>query len=334
MTSQVRKAELLLRGGVVTDDGGAEVTSRGIVWDEEANPTVDLPTITMDGTGTGEFSSEMTGLKSSTTYFYRAYAINSAGIAYGAEKEFVTGMDPTMQITAGSCTIDLILVEGGTFDMGATAEQAEFADKYSQHYEYPVHKVTLSDYYIAKFEVTQGLWIEIMGSNPSMIVNNNDCPVDNITWEQCNEFIEKLNEKTGLKGFALPTEAQWEYAARGGKKSLGYVYSGSDDATEVGWCMDNMVEFGQQPCGMKVPNELGIYDMTGNVNEYCSDYYDFYSEGLQTDPKGPETGDNIIVRGGSFLTEAEKYCRNSKRQYRYTNEMSYDLGMRLVFNVQ
>ena len=171
--------------------------------------------------------------------------------------------------------------------MGATSDLMELGP-YDDD-ELPAHKVTLDSYYMAKYEVTQALWIEVMGSNPSQMIKDNARPVDGMSHIQCLEFIEKLNERTGMK-FSLPTEAQWEYAARGGNKSQGYLYSGSNDATEVGVVYENIdgSDYGQRPGGTKAPNELGIYDMTGNVNEWCYDVYAPYTEEAQINPTGGE----------------------------------------------
>lgn len=315
-------------GGAVTDNGGAEVTEYGIVWDEEANPTVDLPTKTVySGNATVEYTSELTGLKAATTYYYRAYATNEKGTSYGEELSFTTGRASVLTVDVNGVSFDMILVEGGTFYMGAADDEP-----YSQDYERPVHKVTLDSYYIGKYEVSQALWIEIMGSNPSLLLQNNECPVDFVSYTQCKEFVEKLNEQTGLT-FSLPTEAQWEFAARGGNKSEGYMYSGSDDATEVGWVQANVTDIGQRPCGQLAPNELGIYDMTGNVNEWCNDFYGPYSSEDQINPTGPDTGNFIVVRGGSYCCDAEKWCRNSKRQNYPAGQLQFDIGMRLALNI-
>ena len=234
-----------------------------------------------------------------------------------------------MSVEVNGITIELVKVEGGTFKMGATPELIELGPNDAD--ELPAHDVTLDSYYIGKYEVTQALWIEIMGSNPSQMIKNNDCPVDGMTHKQCIEFIEKLNERTGMQ-FALPTEAQWEYAARGGNRSKGYLYSGSNDATEVGWVMENMTDMGQHPGGQKAPNELGIYDMTGNVMEWCSDYYGPYSEEAQTNPTGPEanSGTNTcVVRGGGYWDSAS-WCRNTKRICYAETHSQMDIGLRLV----
>ena len=314
----------------ITSDGGAPVTVCGIVWDEEPNPTEDLPTkVTFDG-AEETYTCQLTDLNASTTYYYRAYAINEVGIAYGEEYSFTTGIETTMSVEVNGIAIELVLVEGGTFTMGATPDLIALAQYDSD--ELPAHEVTLDTYYMAKYEVTQALWIEIMGTNPSQIVRDNNCPVDGMSYLQCLQFIEKLNERTGLY-FNLPTEAQWEYAARGGNKSQGFLYSGSNDATEVGWVEENMVDFGQHPGGGKAPNELGIYDMTGNVNEWCRDVYAAYPEEPQVNPKGPKPSGSstvYVVRGGSFLVESARWCRNTKRISYPENYAQMDIGLRLV----
>ena len=316
----------------ITSDGGSAITVCGLVWDEEANPTEDLPTkVTFDGKEES-YTCELTDLDASTTYYYRAYAINEAGIAYGEEYSFTTSMETTMTVEVNGIAIEMVFVEGGTFNMGATPDLVALAQHDPD--ELPVHEVTLGSYYIGKYEVTQELWIEIMGSNPSMMVKQNNLPVDNMSYLQCLRFIEILNERTGMQ-FALPTEAQWEYAARGGNKSQGYLYSGSNDATEIGWVEENMTSFGQHPGGEKAPNELGIYDMTGNVNEWCYDFYGPYKEEAQTNPSGAAVQKDYslyVVRGGSYLVGAARWCRNTKRQSYPENYAQMDIGLRLVIN--
>ena len=316
----------------ITSDGGSAITVCGLVWDEEANPTEDLPTkVTFDGKEES-YTCELTDLDASTTYYYRAYAINEAGIAYGEEYSFTTNMETTMTVEVNGIAIEMVFVEGGTFNMGATPDLVALAQHDPD--ELPVHEVTLGSYYIGKYEVTQELWIEIMGSNPSMMVKQNNLPVDNMSYLHCLRFIEILNERTGMQ-FALPTEAQWEYAARGGNKSQGYLYSGSNDATEIGWVEENMTSFGQHPGGEKAPNELGIYDMTGNVNEWCYDFYGPYKEEAQTNPSGAAVQKDYslyVVRGGSYLVGAARWCRNTKRQSYPENYAQMDIGLRLVIN--
>ena len=315
----------------ITSDGGASITACGIVWDEEPNPTEDLPTkVTFDGTEK-QYTCQLTGLKASTTYYYRAYAINNTGTAYGEEHSFTTGKETTMRVDVNGITIELALVEGGTFTMGATPNLIALYDKYDAD-ELPAHEVTLDTYYMGKYEVTQALWIEIMGANPSQLIRDNNCPVDGMSYLHCLQFIEKLNQRTGLR-FNLPTEAQWEYAARGGNKSKGFLYSGSNDATEIGWVEENLVSFGQHPGGEKAPNELGIYDMTGNVNEWCLDFYGAYSEEPQTNPTGAKPSNDYslyVVRGGSYAVSCSRWGRNTKRQSYPENFAQMDIGLRLV----
>ncbi len=201
--------------------------------------------------------------------------------------------------------------------------------------------VTLSDYYIGKFEVTQGLWEKVMGTNisqqrdkgdSSQSLNGvgSDYPMYYVNWEEAQEFCMKLSQLTGRK-YALPTEAQWEYAARGGVKSKGYKYSGSNDIDNVAWYGQYHSEskFSTLPVGTKQANELGIYDMSGNVWEWCSDWYDSYSSNAQTDPTGPETGFLRVVRGGSWFSYAG-YCRVSYRHGSYPGTRFSFSGFRVV----
>ena len=196
--------------------------------------------------------------------------------------------------TVNGVAFKMVKVAGGTFQMGGTSEQGE--DAYA--WEKPVHSVTLSDYYIGQTQVTQELWEAVMGSNPSYFKGDNQRPVENVSWNDCQEFIEKLNRLTG-KNFRLPTEAEWEYAARGGNKSRGYKYSGSDNPDLVAWYDDNS---GREthPVATKQSNELGLYDMSGNVWEWCQDWYGDYSSNSQTNPTGASTGSLRVLRGGSW----------------------------------
>ncbi len=217
-------------------------------------------------------------------------------------------------------SFDMIYVEGGTFRMGATSEQGSL-DPYSD--EYPVHSVTLSGYYIGKFEVTQGLWEKVMGTTIeqqrdkankdwSLCGVGSDYPMYYVNWEEAQEFCTKLSQLTGRK-YALPTEAQWEYAARGGVKSKGYKYSGSHTVGNVAWYYNNSSS--THPVGTKQPNELGLYDMSGNVWEWCSDWYGYYSSESQSNPTGPSTGFFRVLRGGSW----DGYVRGCRVSYRYSD---------------
>lgn len=224
--------------------------------------------------------------------------------------------------TVAGVSFTMVFVEGGTFTMGATSEQVGEADDW----EKPTHRVTLSDYYIGETEVTQALWKAVMGSNPSYFKGDN-LPVENVSYDDVKTFITKLNQKTG-KTFRLPTEAEWEYAARGGKKSKGYKYSGSDNINDVAWYKDNSDDK-THPVKTKRPNELGIYDMSGNVYEWCSDWYGKYTSEAQTNPQGPSGGSYRVLRGGSWSYFAGS-CRASDRDYDFLSDLINVLGFRLA----
>ena len=230
----------------------------------------------------------------------------------------------TIPVKDGIC-IEMVKVEGGTFMMGATSEM-----KNPNSNEKPVHQVTLTnDYYMGKYEVTQALWQAVMGSNPSEYKGDN-LPVETVSWNDCQKFISKLNSLTG-RMFRLPTEAEWEYAARGGKESRGYQYSGSSNISDVAWYDENSGSK-THPVGTKQANELGIYDMTGNVWEWCSDWYSSYSSSSQTNPTGSDSGSARVSRGGGWFNDAS-YCRLSVRFY-YTPDFRLDiLGLRLALSV-
>ena len=216
----------------------------------------------------------------------------------------------------------MVRVEGGTFTMGATAEQGRDA----KDNEKPTHQVTLSTYYLGKYEVTQAEWQTVMGTNPSNFKGDN-LPVENVTWFDCQEFIRKLNELTG-KQFRLPTEAEWEYAARGGKRSYGVKYAGDNDIDNVAWYWDNSNKT-THPVGWKRANELGLYDMSGNVFEWCQDWKGDYSTASQTNPQGPATGDHRVLRGGSWLNVARD-CRLSYRNFYGPDRRCSNFGLRLA----
>ena len=251
----------------------------------------------------------------------------------GNEKEIVLsfGLMPrwSVNVTASQKAVlqklidSMVKVEGGTFTMGATSEQGSDAESD----EKPTHNVTLSDYMIGKTEVTQELWQAVMGSNPSEFRGEN-LPVECVSWNDCQEFIKKLNSLTGLN-FRLPTEAEWEYAARGGSKSNGYKYSGSNDIGSVAWYKLTTNDRETKPVATKAPNELGLYDMSGNVWEWCSDWYGDYSSDSQTNPKGPSSGSYRLRRGGSWSGRARSSLvsnrGNGGPSYRYNS-----LGLRLA----
>lgn len=217
---------------------------------------------------------------------------------------------------------NMVYVEGGTFRMGATSEQG--SDSYSD--EKPVHQVTVSSFRIGKYEVTQEEWQAVMGTNPSKFKGAKR-PVECVSWEDCQEFIRRLNAQTG-KRFRLPTEAEWEFAARGGNQSYGYKYAGGSNCGDVAWFTDNSSS-STHPVGQKRPNELGLYDMSGNVWEWCQDWYGGYPSSSQTNPKGPSSGSHRVVRGGGWNGSARR-CRVSLRFNAAPDDRGLSLGLRLA----
>ena len=224
--------------------------------------------------------------------------------------------------TVGGVTFKMIAIEGGTFTMGATSEQGDDAS----NDEKPIHTVTLSSYSIGETEVTQALWGAVMGSNPSHF-SGSKRPVEYVSWDDCQDFIRKLNALTG-EHFRLPTEAEWEFAARGGNKSRGYKYSGSNNIDNVAWYSGNSNNETHN-VATKQANELGIYDMSGNVWEWCSDRSGNYSSENQINPTGSISSNYRMNRGGSWGYSARR-CRVSYRSYDSPDVCSYGLGLRLV----
>jgi hypothetical protein len=210
---------------------------------------------------------------------------------------------------------EMIWVEGGTYMMGCNDD--ECFDN-----ELPRHEVSISGFYISKYAVTQKEWIAALGEILSEH-NGDNIPVHFLSWDDTQSYINKLNAYTG-KNYRLPTEAEWEYAARGGNKSQGFKYSGSDSIGEVAVYSTTR----PRPVGQKKPNELGIYDMSGNMFEWCSDYFGYYSDVSQTNPTGPATGSERIVRGGAYYLSA-RYARVSCR-LSVSPDQIYSVGFRLV----
>lgn len=244
--------------------------------------------------------------------------------------EFPPDEHEAEEFTVGDVTFFMVPVEGGTFMMGATSEQGSDANDR----ELPVHQVTVSSFYIGQTEVTQALWQAVMGENPSYF-HGAELPVEKISWEDCQAFITKLNELTGMS-FRLPTEAEWEFAARGGNKSLGYKYSGGNDPTSVAWYsyndsweMRGAGYYGTHAVATREPNELMIHDMSGNVHEWCQDWFGNYSSEAVTDPTGPASGSGRVYRGGSWYFD-EWFCRVSFRNLFMPSNRSYGIGMRLA----
>ncbi len=222
--------------------------------------------------------------------------------------------------------IEMIYVEGGSFMMGCTSEQGN--DCWDN--EKPAHKVSVDGFYIGKYEVTQGQWKSIMGTNPSKFKNCDQCPVEQVDWNNTQEFIQKLNQQTG-KTYRLPTEAEWEYAARGGNETKGYKYAGGNLVDGVAWCYYNS-NYKTQPVGEKKPNELGIYDMSGNVEEWCSDWYDpnYYVSSPVYNPRGANSGTTKVLRS-SYRKTDDRGCRITVRRGNYPiSTLNYGYGFRLV----
>jgi formylglycine-generating enzyme required for sulfatase activity len=216
--------------------------------------------------------------------------------------------------------IEMVRVQGGTFDMGSNDGNGN---------ERPVHRVSVSSFQIGKYEVTQAQWEAVMGSNPSLSNKGDNYPVENVSWDDVQTFLGKLNAATG-KNYRLPTEAEWEYVARGGNKSQGYAYSGSNTLNDVGWYGNN--SRGTHPVGQKLPNELGIYDMSGNVWEWCSDWYGTYPSSPQTDPMGASSGSYRVLRSGSWFNHAS-LGRVAIRSGDPPSHRFHNLGFRVVEGV-
>lgn len=239
------------------------------------------------------------------------------------KKESETANSISIPVKDG-INIEMIKVEAGTFMMGATKEVKE-----PYKIELPAHEVLLTeDYYIGKYEVTQALWNVVMDSKYS--TNDGDLlPKNYVSWNDCQEFIEKLNKITGLK-FRLPTEAEWEYAARGGKKSKRYLYSGSNNVLDVAW-YDGNSSNKRHPVGTKQANELGIFDMGGNVSEWCQDLWGQYQNDSQINPLGSSAGTKHVLRGGNYFFDI-RICYLSYRMFAESNYKDAFNGFRLALS--
>ena len=227
--------------------------------------------------------------------------------------------------------ISMVFVKGGNFMMGATPGCTKNLDIEDYEDELPVHQVQLDDYYISKFEVTQKLWKSVMGNNPSNHIGDN-LPVEWVSWLDAKTFIKRLNEVTG-ENYRLPTEAEWEYAARGGMHSTDKKYSGSDDLVDYGWYNNALINRSlTQPVGSKKPNELGLYDMSGNVMEWCEDIYSPYRPDNVRNPLIKE-GKGRVLRGG-HKSGMDIYCRVSSRCWRPDDHLQDYMGFRLAKSVK
>ncbi len=273
----------------------------------------------------------------------RVDAIN-AGSALVTVSDLTTGEQATVtvtvnpsefeieKITVGNETFAMIKVDSGTFMMGATPEQEDEATDD----ERPVHEVTVSSFFIGQTEVTVGMWRAVLGYNPIPYYIPEYVPPTNaaascVSWDDCQNFIAKLNEMTG-RTFRMPTEAEWEFAARGGNRSHGYKYAGSDMIDDVAI----FTGYRYPLVRTKAPNELGLYNMSGNVLEWCQDWFGPYGNEPLVNPVGPESGTERVIRGGSYYWNDPTYCRVSWRMgadpapENYTD--NHPIGLRLVMD--
>ena len=236
----------------------------------------------------------------------------------GREISFFTndalaGNNARFKVFVFSLPPGMVFVEGGTFQMGSNSESDEK----------PIHTVTVSSFYMDKTEVTQAEYRKVMGKNPSYFSGCDDCPVEDVSWHDANEYAKKVGKR-------LPTEAEWEYAARGGNKSKGYMYSGSNNLNAVGWYKKNSGSR-THPVAQKQPNELGLYDMSANVWEWCSDRYGDYSSSSQTDPQGSNSGEYRVLRGGCW-SSYDSFCRVANRGRSSPDSRNNSFGFRLVLS--
>jgi len=227
-----------------------------------------------------------------------------------------------------SLVANMVEVEGGEFYMGSYEKADGTYEENSEANEHPLHLDSVSTFSIGKYEVTQAEWKAVMGNNPSFFQGEN-LPVENVSWYDCQEFISRLNAKTGMN-FRLPTEAEWEYAAGGGKRHAGYTYAGSDSVGLVAWYINNAGDTTHE-VGQKQPNQLGLYDMSGNVWEWCADYYDadYYAQCTHIDPVGPDSTARRVYRGGGYWGNA-KSCRIRNRRGATPKPGQKFIGLRLA----
>lgn len=271
------------------------------------------------------FYDYVTGDKFTRTFPENVFTMGKSGYLNAPTADAYSGWEAEklyIDVKVYNETVRMIRVEPGTFMMGSVTTTSSD--------EMPVHQVTISKpYYISETEVTQAVWYAVTGNSPSYYSGNNR-PVERVSWNDCQTFITKLNAHTGMT-FSLPTEAQWEFAARGGNMSKGYTYSGSNKIDEVAWYTVNAYDknLKHQDVKKKKPNELGLYDMSGNVCEWCQDYYGSYTESAVVDPTGPSTGSYRVSRGGSW-SYSPTSCSCSSRDYCNTTYSLSVLGLRLV----
>ena len=326
--------------GKVNANVTMKIDKRGICWNTDGHPTIEDQKV-LAGKGTGSFTASLKGLKKGTVYHARAFAGNEDHMFYGTPVYFTT------HIFANGVQVDIIYVEGGSFDMGAGKAQEDYYDD-----EIPVHKVMLSGFQISSYEITSRQYCAFLNdrnissageyrdklyidmADPDCPVRfsgrrfipqtgKGDHPVTEVTWSGAQAFCQWL-------GGRLPTEAEWEFAARGGVKSRDYRYSGSNNLDQVGWYKNNS-DSHSHPVGQKSPNILGLYDMSGNVWEWCFDWYafDYYADSPKKNPAGPSDGSMRVLRGGAW-NMGEWNCRVSNRSNK-SPQITYNyFGFRLL----
>jgi formylglycine-generating enzyme required for sulfatase activity len=290
--------------GNITSNGGATIITSGVCWSTSPNPSI-TDNKTADGSVQGSFTSLISNLIPETTYYIRAYAINSVGCAYGQQQSFTT-------LKSTVLSMKFISIQGGTFNNGSS-------------------DVTLSNFLLAETELTQAAWIEVMGSNPSSHLGNLQYPVEGVNWFDVQTFISKLNLLTG-KTYRLPTEAEWNYVAGGGASNR-TIWAGTNSTSNLGnyaWYQANSQGM-THVVGTKQQNALGLFDMSGNVWEWCSDWLGPHSTLPQTNPTGPLTGVYKVMRGGCWI-EPEDFSRIDNNNYGETpDSRTTALGFRLVY---
>ena len=325
---------------------GLSINYIGVVYSSSnSTPTTANNFISKRSTGNiaGNYTFDLSNLTANTTYYVRGFISDDYngnttfnGIVYGTVQSFTTTNVLPTTLTLANLEANMVTVPAGSFTMGATSEQlANNGDGFSFWWSPSTQQVSLSSYKICRFEVTQQLWQDVMGTNPCAFNGgsygtNLQRPVEQVSWNDCQSFITKLNQLTG-KNYRLPTEAEWEYAARGGANSTySYIYSGSNTLNDVAWTSSNS---GSQThtIGTKQANALGLYDMSGNVWEWCNDWYGDYSNTGVTNPQGPATGSSRVVRGGSWSINGF-IIRVSYRIYSSPSHSSGSYGIRLVFS--
>lgn len=253
------------------------------------------------------------------TYDNQGLHVSKKGLAEQQEESLTSILD------------NMVLVEGGTYVMGNTPEMEDYLTE-QDSLSCNSHNVELSNFYICKFEVTQKQWKAFLPTDGRCIKDVDNAAMDMLSWEDAVAFADTLSHLTGLS-FSLPTEAQWEFAARGGNKSKHYVFSGNDDPNEVGWTSFDEIESAHEVGGKRY-NELGLYDMTGNVSEWCSDYYDHYSSNNKVDPTGPSKGMNRVLRGGDFRIDNVYDMKVCTRYFDSPFVNRKGAGLRLVINIK